>query len=1304
MAKSRLSVSASRVLLGLGVVGITTGAFAANVSGDIVQGNTTGATIGGANGSAVTITFDGRDNTLGTLGKYTSGGGSAENITGLTVTRGGNLTLNGIIGATNDQKANPYTSSITATKIIFGQGAKLYTKATSVLNGSIEFTGGNLIDVGGTTTATAVKSITVKSGDNDIKLGSNSLTLGDGGVNGDLILAGGNLTVTGDSTASVLKSAGTNGSVQMKGDSKLTIVKAKVESTKDIVITGANNTIDLSSGGIVSGGAGVGIKVDGSAKDAGSLTIKGNNSGGELVLGTNGLAIGHTNGNATLTLEKLGKSAEALDVKKVTLGVAGKTPNELIISQSFIKVGNGGNITSNAAGDTITLVSGSELSTSGAVTFNKGGTIFLDGGSTFKVDHTVDTIFKEGNSFITINDADSKFIANDTNGIKIGATDKSATLTIQGATAENFVAGAGGIKFLATNTKADGLTLRNSTIESKLTLTAGGTGVNTHTIKLDKDSKLTATGIGTASALKIDNKSVVNVIMEKGAELVSSIEVGGANKSELYIYGGKLTSETMQIGLASSANGKAELNNVESKITTLNLGKAGTPGTGDIVVNGGKTEITTLKVGDTGAAGTATFNGGEITIGTLDYQDISGNSLTFAKGANTEITNAVTLTGANANTKFTVDNSTLNFKGGLTATGTSNKAEFTLVGGKNDTAMIDITSGTADLSGVKFFVTTDGILEGQKILAQAAEGTTITKNTTEIAAGDFKYRQSVNDLIADQSLFHGKTYTGELATKSGSTTAIDGKSYLGDLLVEKFETKVVGNKLVLETTMKDASTVDIDDLVFAGAQDKVDFANNAKDGSITTAITNLEKQIAEADKLGLTKAQKDALIKEKTDLEKAKTDLNSYVTANSSITKENAMGALLGANGNVAMGNMAKETMSAQGNNDLAAKTIMAGTYGTMVQGLSNTGNTKEANSILASLASSKTLNNTAAEKLFANVNFFKDVRDDAKSISNMNDASTSVNAAISVANDMNISNRIATLNNPYQQLSDAKRFASLNSDAAFDYYDTYKRSVWANVFGGVNIIDSENGGLIGVSAGLDSYLTDNFLLGAHLTYANSTVDDGINEQKSNSFQLGVYSLYKFAPTWELNTRASLQFAPTDLTNNAKVNPYDTDFTRTSATLGANIGKVFSLSEGMYLKPFFGGNYYYTYTPGYERGSILGKTDDQSASSLSLELGAEFRVYTSENAYLYVTPKLEQYVLNSVDDFVGGFAGSTVNYTIKAEDEKKLYGQILIGGDYQVNEALSLNAGVGVKQILANKVNDNNETFVTGNVGLKYRF
>ncbi|MGQ2710617.1 autotransporter outer membrane beta-barrel domain-containing protein [Campylobacter coli] len=336
------------------------------------------------------------------------------------------------------------------------------------------------------------------------------------------------------------------------------------------------------------------------------------------------------------------------------------------------------------------------------------------------------------------------------------------------------------------------------------------------------------------------------------------------------------------------------------------------------------------------------------------------------------------------------------------------------------------------------------------------------------------------------------------------------------------------------------------------------------------------------------------------------------------------------------------------------------------------------------------------------------DIKDSAKSISNVNQASSGINSTINVSNDVSIGSRVAMLNNPYgnyaTKLSQI-RFAT--NDYRGNYVDNYNNSIWGNVIGGANIIDGDSGALYGSTIGMDRKINDDAIIGAYFTYVNAEIKDNLLTQKSDNFQFGAYSNIYISPKVEVNVKAYAQISTTDqdITNRGFNTTNSADFNRKFLGLSANMGYVFDFSDNtLFVKPFAGANYYYAYTPSYKENGIAGKNvDSTSNNSLSLELGTEIRKYMSEESYLFITPKIEQYVMNNGDDFVASLNGVALP-SVKSDDKKKTYGQIIIGGNIDISEQFSLNAGIGAKQILAGKTDGKNETYVSGQLGFKYKF
>lgn len=339
-----------------------------------------------------------------------------------------------------------------------------------------------------------------------------------------------------------------------------------------------------------------------------------------------------------------------------------------------------------------------------------------------------------------------------------------------------------------------------------------------------------------------------------------------------------------------------------------------------------------------------------------------------------------------------------------------------------------------------------------------------------------------------------------------------------------------------------------------------------------------------------------------------------------------------------------------------------------------------------------------------------KDTDNTGKSVSNLNSASSAVNTTMNISNDVSIGSRVAMLNNPfgtYASKMNGLKFAALDSDMRPSYVNEYTNSVWANAFGGANIIDGDSGAMYGATIGVDKQANDDVLWGAYFTYANAKIKDNNLEQKSDNFQLGMYSTINVAPQWELNLKAYAQVSPTKQDNVQTDGAYNSDYTSKFLGLSANAGRVFDFSDNtLFIKPFAGVNYYFSYTPSHtENGAIAKDIDSMKNNSVSVEVGAEFRKYMNENSYIFVTPKIEQFVINSGDDYTANLAVNNAFFTsVEANNKKKTYGQIIVGGNVDFTNQLSMNLGFGAKQILAGKVDNKNETYLSGQVGLKYKF
>lgn len=464
---------------------------------------------------------------------------------------------------------------------------------------------------------------------------------------------------------------------------------------------------------------------------------------------------------------------------------------------------------------------------------------------------------------------------------------------------------------------------------------------------------------------------------------------------------------------------------------------------------------------------------------------------------------------------------------------------------------------------------------------------------------------------------------------------------------------------------------------------------NKKDGTIETsqkAVDTAKTQLDEANKKGeqeaIKTAQKayDAAVKKLEDDKKTLSELNNRLAEYNTLIED-----------------IKNKTANLNDKINNAKFDIRAGQKG----------------QIFASLAESNVGGKLAgtADYIFANGKVINDVERAAQS----NAGNSALNApigAINMSNDMAISNRLAKFSNPYSTVNVASleglKFAAGNgiaSDSQYAYGTrSYDNNIWANVIGGANIIDSKSGALYGVSVGYDRLVGEDTILGAYLTYADSKIKTSMVNQESDNLQLGLYSRTLYGNS-EFDFKGYAQFGWTDQDRFIAGTVNSSDFTRKFLGASGTYGYVFDMGNDFYIKPLAGLNLYYSFTPDYnENGAYAQHVQSQSSFDTSIEAGAEFRKYLSKESYIYATPKIEQYIITSGDDYTARFLGSPTSFTINGSDKKKTYGSFIVGGDVNIKNQWAFTFSAGVKHLLSGKVNDESETYLSGNIGLKYQF
>ncbi|WP_254414043.1 autotransporter family protein [Campylobacter jejuni] len=524
---------------------------------------------------------------------------------------------------------------------------------------------------------------------------------------------------------------------------------------------------------------------------------------------------------------------------------------------------------------------------------------------------------------------------------------------------------------------------------------------------------------------------------------------------------------------------------------------------------------------------------------------------------------------------------------------------------------------------------------------------------------------------------------GNFATIKNGRVDFDA---LNTAIINEFKTQ----KTALETLYKNKKGSETGTFVTnkKAVNDKIT-EYNKKDGTIETsqkAVDTAKTQLDEANKKG--------------DQEEIKKAQEAYDTAVKKLEND-------------------KKTLS-ELNNRLAE-------YNTLIEDIKNKtanlndkiNNTKfdiragQKGQIFASLAESNVGGKLAgtADYIFANGKVINDVERAAQS----NAGNSALNApigAINMSNDMAISNRLAKFSNPYSTVNVASleglKFAAGNGIASDSQYAygarSYDNNVWANVIGGANIIDSKSGALYGVSVGYDRLVGEDTILGAYLTYADSKIKTSMVNQESDNLQLGLYSRTLYGNS-EFDFKGYAQFGWTDQDRFIAGTVNSSDFTRKFLGASGTYGYVFDMGNDFYIKPLAGLNLYYSFTPDYnENGAYAQHVQSQSSFDTSIEAGAEFRKYLSKESYIYATPKIEQYIITSGDDYTARFLGSPTSFTINGSDKKKTYGSFIVGGDVNIKNQWAFTFSAGVKHLLSGKVNDESETYLSGNIGLKYQF
>lgn len=1296
---TKLSVTASRVLMGLGVIGIASSAFGADAKKEEA-----GKTI---------IVDNGGKTEIGLVEFKTPGN---------KITFTGNGTYDAQAGMLIQGKEEGEGKNKKATV------AELTVQGSATQKGKFKIgtTSGNLEFGGHSHLALNDIDLTLKA---DTNMSDSGIANGTG-----ILFFGTNNTLTLQNTILTPQMAeDANAGNYMFGSA-----------------TGGDLTIELGEGGYINENVNIdgyntaGIIVDGLANGASAnLTIKGLLAGGNKLNESNKLTTillsGLYAGPSSLTLDNIG-GADGLEIGTLTFG-NGYDKNEESANDSF-RVVNGSNVKI----DNISF----EAEDIAEIYIEKS-----------KLELTADGSFDFGgigsDTVIAIKDG-SEFIAQDITDLKLAGSIAAGELTFDLSASDK----KGSKEGVMRAEKLQNIYIGDSWGGAKLKF------IGAHNVDEEGDyDKASANikfhddvifnlGINTTdedrgSTYIFDNSKIraqVKLINNTGEKL-SNNAIILQNKS-IFI----LDEKSPKIQITEKNPLTIELSQWSNFISEKDIEVSSDSGRAELTLKGNNEDVNFFYLSEKNGKGTlelkfgnaikgSTLNVNQVTAyldklnitkagGSLANKDSKHNEINVLTGKMEVVGKTTIASDIRENTQvFNLDDGKVWFKGGFEGKGISdngakvtfNFKNYDFNGWTNVSEVMIGGKGSHNINGatynLHFESYADLMKENITLVRLTDKGATFEKGKIGTLNENIKF--DIDGTSLSPLLWDGD-FKLTFNVKNSEVAKIENSSY---------EIKIAdGNKV--NFVVSSNANVSIEDKLWAQATDLQRYAGSIITGKVDeklegTLSQKYDEKIKALEDLiagnsGDTDGNLEVWKQELDKLKKAKVDIEKHYNKGKEIKKGQSIdyyvkNTAMASNANKSVMDKALNVLKQSGNGDLASRLIFGNRnldsskkdgisdVVKLTSSLENARSVKDANAILGSIASNKNIGDLEEiATLITNPHFFKDTRKAGLDANMFSDSSSSATTAVNVSNDMAIGNRIARFNNPYLQ-NDVKRFASLDSDASFDYYENYKTSLWANAFGGMTLIDGNNGGVYGVTGGVDGNLSDEFLLGAYATYSNATLKADSIEQQSDNFQLGAYALYKFAPTWELNLKASVQLGLADQDRSVRNGgTYSSDFTRRFLMLGGNVGKVFNVSQGFYVKPFAGLNYYYSYTPDYSESGLGQRVNEQTNNSISLEAGAEFRAYLSEISYIYVTPKIEQYVMNSGDDYTAKFAGATTTFTLNGDESKKTYGQLIIGGNYDVDENLSVNAGVGVKQILAGKVHGNDETYLTGNLGAKYKF
>lgn len=273
------------------------------------------------------------------------------------------------------------------------------------------------------------------------------------------------------------------------------------------------------------------------------------------------------------------------------------------------------------------------------------------------------------------------------------------------------------------------------------------------------------------------------------------------------------------------------------------------------------------------------------------------------------------------------------------------------------------------------------------------------------------------------------------------------------------------------------------------------------------------------------------------------------------------------------------------------------------------------------------------------------------------------------------------------------------NAKLKYNQLIDYDNNLYASLFGIFGKFGGNAMNAYGITAGYDIKLNDRLILGANISYANAS--------KSHNLGFGGYGR-AYIQNNEIDFGVNFNVALSGYEYQFLDYKHDADFTSFGFNGNATYGYLFNVYRTQFFKPFAGINLYYANTPQYkENGKYARHFFTQHSFEMSLDLGAEYRVFLKKNYYVFAQLKFEQFIVNASNGLFMRF-GDGVKFNLAQYSGYRNYIQALIGGDFSIiKDTFNITANVGYKMaILKAKIDSKevDESFATVNVGVKYMF